>query len=396
MSVQLLPARPPAASVDRSKERRGHLSQVDLVRVVTFASVIAVHTISETSDPYNIMSQSALSLLHFTRSVFFFLTGFVLVYTYRDRALAVGKFWRRRVALVGIPYLVWTVAYFGLAQVGSQPLSTSDAVDTLWQDIYRGTGWYHLYFLMVSLQFYILFPLVMRLLRATKGHHGLVLAVSAAAQFGVTMALTYLPEPNADSLLGKLWANDGTLVTSYQFYLVAGCVAAFHYETFQGWIRANSRLILWLLFGSMVFAETWYFVGVFSGTDPWEATGVLQPEMIPWFCAVVLGLYLMGSRWSERHGEGSLSRKLVAAASTRSFGVFLVHPAFIWLFAYLGDGWFAANMSPFAYTLATYVFAIACSLVFVEIVIHTPLSKVLIGREQMSLPRRPVLKPANI
>jgi len=31
--------------------------------------------------------------------VFFFLTGFVLVYTYRRRPLAPGNFWRRRMSL---------------------------------------------------------------------------------------------------------------------------------------------------------------------------------------------------------------------------------------------------------------------------------------------------------
>ncbi|AHH94696.1 acyltransferase [Kutzneria viridogrisea] len=387
MSTQLLPARPPAASTSEVKPaRRGHLDQVDLVRVVTFSAVIAVHTISETSDPYNIGAGSLLSLLHFTRSVFFFLTGFVLVFTYRNRPLAAGKFVRRRLALVGIPYLVWTLAYFGIAQVGAQPLTSGEAVSTLWEDVYRGIGWYHLYFLMVSMQFYVLFPLFMKVLRATRRYHALLLGGSLALQVGVTAALTYLPEPDPNSLLGQVWANEGTLLTSYQFYLVAGCVAAFHYERFQGWIRDNSRLVLWLLLGSMVFAEGWYFTGVLSGVDPWAATGVLQPEMIPWFCAVVLGLYLLGSVWSERRRPGGLSGRLVSAASTRSFGVFLVHPAFIWLFGRIGDGWFAQNLSPFANTLATYAFAIACSLVFVEVVIHTPLSKILIGREQLPLP----------
>ena len=87
MSVQMLPAAPAAQA--KAKAGKGHLNQVDLVRVLTFASVIAVHVITYTNDGANVTAYGALTLLHFTRSVFFFLTGFVLVYTYRKRPLAV-------------------------------------------------------------------------------------------------------------------------------------------------------------------------------------------------------------------------------------------------------------------------------------------------------------------
>ena len=34
------------------------------------------------------------------------------------------------------------------------------------------TGYYQLYFLLVIMQFYLVFPLVLVLLRRTRGHHG--------------------------------------------------------------------------------------------------------------------------------------------------------------------------------------------------------------------------------
>jgi len=87
MSVQLLPAAPAAKAT--AKAGKGHLNQVDLVRVLTFASVIAVprHHVHQRRAPTSPPTGRS-TLLHFTRSVFFFLTGFVLVYTYRRRPLA--------------------------------------------------------------------------------------------------------------------------------------------------------------------------------------------------------------------------------------------------------------------------------------------------------------------
>lgn len=391
MSVQLLPAAPAAKAT--AKAGKGHLNQVDLVRVLTFASVIAVHVITYTNDGANVTAYGALTLLHFTRSVFFFLTGFVLVYTYRRRPLATGTFWRRRMSLVGIPYLIWTAFYFGiLQQIGMTPLSTAEFLDDLWGCIYKGLGWYHLYFLLVSLQFYILFPFVLAVLKATVRHHRKILVGSLVVQVGISLAETYLPAPSdPDSLFGQLWANDGTIVVTYQFFLLAGCVAAFHYEAFQAWITAHSKLIWWGLAGSATLALTWYGVNLAYGHTPGDATGVLQPEMLPWYGFVVLALYLVGSRWADRQRTGSRWQRIVAAASQRSFGVFLVHPAMLWVFLNEFDMWFPNNIPQgLPLTLSAYVFAVITSLIFVEIVIRTPLAKVLIGRDRIRRAPKPV------
>jgi len=397
MSVQLLPAAPAAKAT--AKAGKGHLNQVDLVRVLTFASVIAVHVITYTNDGANVTAYGALTLLHFTRSVFFFLTGFVLVYTYRRRPLAPGNFWRRRMSLVGIPYLIWTAFYFGvLQQVGMSPLPMGEFIDNLWGSIYKGLGWYHLYFLLVSLQFYILFPFVLSVLKRTVRHHKTILVGSLALQVGLSLAETYLPAPSdPNSLLGQLWSNDGTLVITYQFFLLAGCVVAFHYEAFQAWISSHSRLIWWGLAGSAALALTWYGVNLAYGHTPGDATGVLQPEMLPWYCFVVLALYLVGSRWAARQQAGSRSQRLVAAASQRSFGVFLVHPAMLWVFLNEFGQWFPNHIPQgLPLTVSAYVFAVVTSLIFVEIVIRTPLAKVLIGRARIRRPRPVPAEPQPV
>ncbi|MFC0435718.1 acyltransferase [Kutzneria buriramensis] len=397
MSVQVLPAATQAKAP--GKAGKGHLNQVDLVRVLTFASVIMVHVITYTNDGANVTAYGVLALLHYTRSVFFFLTGFVLVYTYRKRPLASGTFWRRRMALVGIPYVIWTAFYFGIIQqVGQPDLPVAQFLDYLWGCIYKGVGWYHLYFLLVSLQFYILFPFVLAVLKATVRHHKKILIGSAILQVGISLAETYLPAPSdPDSTLGQLWTNDGTIVFSYQFFLLAGCLAAFHYEAFQAWITSHAKLIWWGLGLSSAFALTWYGVNIAYGHAPGDATGVLQPEMLPWYAFVVLAMYLTGSRWAARQETGSRSQRIVAAASQRSFGVFLVHPAMLWVFLNKFDMWFPNHIPQGLYlTLAAYAFAVVTSLIFVEIVIRSPLAKVLIGRERIRRAPKPTPVPVAV
>jgi peptidoglycan/LPS O-acetylase OafA/YrhL len=84
---------------------RGYLHQVDVVRLLTFGSVIAVHSIASTTAPNDGTARGVLMLLHFTRATFFVITGFVLFHSNYRRDLDLGRFWRRRFLLIGVPYV---------------------------------------------------------------------------------------------------------------------------------------------------------------------------------------------------------------------------------------------------------------------------------------------------
>ncbi len=94
-------------TVQRSVQRRGHVYEADVVRVLTFACVIAVHTISHTEPATSIPANGFEMLLHFTREAFFCLTGFVLLHQSlgRARPLPTLTFWRRRLLAVCVPYI---------------------------------------------------------------------------------------------------------------------------------------------------------------------------------------------------------------------------------------------------------------------------------------------------
>lgn len=65
------------------------------------------------------------------------------------------------------------------------------------------TGYYQLYFLLVIMQFYLVFPLVLLLLRRTGNHHGLVVAVAALAQVALTIAMHWNLLPAVISSPGR-------------------------------------------------------------------------------------------------------------------------------------------------------------------------------------------------
>ena len=112
-------------------------------------------------------------LLHFSRTAFFFLTAFVLTYSEIHRPRPVREFWAPAYLEIGVPYLVWTGIYWVFSMIVGN--SWDQAWSLLWN--YLVFGYYQLYFVVVLLQLYLVFPLLLRLLRASK-HHVAVMVVS--------------------------------------------------------------------------------------------------------------------------------------------------------------------------------------------------------------------------
>jgi peptidoglycan/LPS O-acetylase OafA/YrhL len=307
--------------------RRPHLDAVDLVRVAMIAGVIAVHVVAYTTNPQDVVVGAANALLHVNREVFFFLTAFVLCYSYGSRhGWSLTSFWKRRYLFVGVPYLAWSLLYFVADGGPYRPWSAP--AHRLLADLLTGTARYHLYFLLVTMEIYAAFPLLLWLLRVTRRHHGLLLAVSLAVQTAFTGTLHYLRDaaPHAPGLLGAWMRNPDPVVFSYQLYLVAGGIAALHLEELAAWVRDHRRTVRLLVAGGLAAGLASYvFDHVAGGMDAAAAGEVFQPMMAVTTAASVLGLFALGVRWADRGPQRRL-RRVVRAGSDATFGVYLAHP----------------------------------------------------------------------
>jgi peptidoglycan/LPS O-acetylase OafA/YrhL len=371
-------AGPPAG---HRRERTPHVYSVDLVRVLTFAAVIMVHTICTVNPLDSRPGGAAVILLHFTREAFFFLTGFVLVHRYRDVGVRPGRFWRRRFLLVGVPYLVWSLIYSAIG-LAAAPLPVGVATRTVLVSLATGSAWFHLYFLLVSLQFYLLFPAVQWFLRVTRGHHRLLLTVSLVLQVVTYQVLNEL-DRGGQSVTLLLYA--GSCVLTYQFFPLLGGAVALHRPVVEAWLRGHRGWVTAAVLVTGVTSEACYFWSLHRGTGAELASDVFQPIVIAWSGATVAGLYLVGLIWSDRRRGGRASR-LVEWAADRSFGVFLVHPVILWAFTAAGPASPSARIGSPVNNAVVYLAAVIGSLLIVEGLRRTPLSLSMTGK-QRSRPR---------
>ncbi|MCH4249599.1 MAG: acyltransferase [Microbacteriaceae bacterium] len=363
-----------------------HLYSVDVVRILTFACMIGVHVTSHTSSDTDLPLNTLLGLLHFTREVFFALSAFVLVLSYLYRPRPMRAFLPKRFLLVGVPYMVWSVIYF-IALLIRYPthMSVWGNIGYFFVVLVTGQAWYHLYFLLVTMQVYLLLPTILWLIRRTRGHHLLLLA--GAAVFQLSLMAYYMYGRHIPHWIA---GSEKVVFLSYVFVILLGAVTADHAASVFGWVTTHRGTIAWIVAGTGaltlgVFAiQHWVF-----GMSLYKSGTPLQPIIVIWGVAVALGFLGFGSWWAERRQEGSLSARTVAFASDISFGVYLVHPLVLWILLSVGPGshdWVPELIPSPWLTIVTYAVVVAVSVGFVAVARRTPLSLPLAGRRR----RRPV------
>jgi len=382
MSAPVAAGRGVATAAEAKADR--HVHEIDIVRILTFACVIGVHTTSAVNVASNPVSNGLEMLLHFTRESFFFITGFVLMHQYGSRRYDVGRFYRRRLLLVGGPYLAWSLIYAAWRPV-VEPVSWTHQLTSLPYQLLIGSAWYHLYFLLVSLQIYLLFPLISRLVNATRRHHLALLTISAVLQLAWLAELAYAP--SFHGWAARMDAHEDIYVWNYQFWILLGAVTACHRHRVLGWVARHRAVIVALVLAGTALALGWYCAGMLAGKDPITASTVLQPVMVPWSMAAVAGLVAIGTSWRERRRPGRL-QAAVNWASDRSFGIYLVHPLLLSMLLGAAHHTVQRHVANPQLTVLVYAFVVLAAVGVTEVLRRVPGSLILTGRPKVA-PRRP-------
>jgi peptidoglycan/LPS O-acetylase OafA/YrhL len=356
---------------------RQRLDQVDAMRPVKQVGVISTHALIFFSPAYAAAaSNAALLLLHVSREAFFFISACMLTYAYMNLGRTdLRRFYWRRFVSVGIPYLCWTLIYFFWGFRDTNYASVSAALAHLGHLLV--TGYYQLYFLLVIMQFYLVFPLVLALLRRTRGHHGLVIAVTALAQLGICIVTHW-------NLLPKVmvtYAQEDSL--EYPLYLIGGGVVAFHLHEVDRWVRRNAHLVMALTLLAAIFAEAVYYLAehgvtsvLGSGSDPF------QPSVIPFNVGAIACVYLIGVALVQPWRSPRV-RAWVRSGSDNSYGIYLTQLLFI---TSLSDHHWIRLTRVVSWPLVivlTVVIVYACAVVLTSLLARTPLAVPLTGRKQV-------------
>ncbi|MCP2332340.1 MULTISPECIES: acyltransferase [Actinoalloteichus] len=395
------PLAKPAAPTGKDGRRRNY--SIDFMRVVLFSCVVMVHAVGTINYGPDIDRQMAgLSMLmHYTRYGFVFITVFVLFLGYYHRDTKATTFWRRRFGLVVLPYLLWSIIYSVweplVRSADPWPGWQAVAYDTVLQ-IVKGDAKYHLYFLLISMQIYLLFPALRWLVRKTTGHHGKLLCGAIAIQLAAMLWVTVLPGPQHPALV-LLHQHVWKLFPMYVLFAAMGALAAVHFDRAHSWVTRNWVLMLPVILLGFGISTGVYLYRSGQGVAPHLAASAQHPSMLAWAVVSIIALYLVASAWNERRGDGrGLVGRAVDLGAIRAFGVYAAHPILIDVLHRVGFGSWLFETFPNSTLVRSSLLVLATfaiTLVVVEVLLRSPLSKLLVARPRQPIRKRQEPEPAR-
>lgn len=324
----------------------------------TSSAVVAVQN-SWVRDAY--VALNAFSL--FCVPAFIFLTGFVLFYNYAGRPMSwsgLGAFYVKRLKQLVVPY-IWVSLGYELAASALKHRSwePSDMLGRFGKHALNGGAYPHLYYVIITIQLYALFPLLLLVFRKLR----LPAAAAVPLGFAVQWAF-YLLHLNVWHLEAK-----GSWSLTYFAAFLLGAYGGMRPNALKSWLgigeqsRGRGGKLRFALGAALWLAAAAGFLRMHVA----YRSGGAVPEGY-WFeigynlFTLMTTLMLLGA--CIQLGNGRKARKPAAALAdlgALSFGIYLVHPFFLLLYHRHPP----ASATPLIYHLWTaggFVFALGASL----------------------------------
>ncbi|MGF9714894.1 acyltransferase [Paenibacillus naphthalenovorans] len=296
------------------------LLELDVVRAIAILAVLIIHSTSDATVELPIGSGSqamylALNKLsNFAVPVFIIVSGIVLFYKYQGESFGgkqVLQFYVKRVKHVLFPYVLWSLFYY----LYNQWIFDRENLYMDWSRFADLLPWaeasYHLYFMVIIVQFYLLFPLMMWLCRFAWFRRSLIwigLVIQA-----VFYSYNHWVEP--------INHMPSLCVNYFSMFTLGGWIGL-HYETFAAWLRRHAA---WVLPAAVVIGCSFLGLFMLEGRTSIVLDGAWY-HVLFFVYAAFAGLSLIRLGQLLIRFAMPAARALMALGAV-SFGIYLIHPA---------------------------------------------------------------------
>lgn len=373
-----------------ARPQRRYLHEIDFMRVFFTFGVLLNHTVNTFTSAMDSGSAAYTTLrslrvmFHYTRMGFIFISGVVLTMAYFNKH-DWPTFFRKRYNGSIWPYLIWNALLIALTIVaGTASYGWSAFGHHYLLSIEHGSN-YYLYYMLLVMQLYLLFPAVLWLLHRFEGHHNVLLGISLALQLLLVAFVKYV-QPQLDTTNWPYWFKATTInIFAYQFYFMLGAYFALHYHQVYAWLNRHIKLITVLAammaVGMILYFRIWDQQVLGLDTD--AATSLHQPY-IALYDTVMLGfLFWVGKRYAAWHNAGRMPAWLATFfrnAAKVSFGIYLCQIAGLLLLGRILAALQLADWMLFLLVPVGWVFVGACSFAIAWFCYKVAPFGILIGR----------------
>ncbi|WP_210364213.1 acyltransferase [Bacillus sp. REN3] len=301
---------------ETAKPSKKYIFEIHFLRAFACLAVVGVH-VSAThygmnGETWNGFTYFINQIGRFGTPIFAVISGFLLFYQVKRRGFQLGSFIRSRFSKILLPFLIWSLAYrFLLYHYDHQELG---APSTELAKILTGESFYHLYFVAIVVQFYLVFPILQKIFNTQT-----LLLIFTVVSLVISYNL-YGFDPGLEGKWGE-WLAGKSFMPIWLFYFAFGGFMAYFWDGIVSFAskRPWKMLVLSLLVTAGAVVE--YKVNGYVSNR--RLTNLIN---IPLLCIAVVGIYPLLSRLG-------LVKKTLTIIGQYSMGIYLIHPMILYLMA---------------------------------------------------------------
>lgn len=213
-------------------------NEIAFINVILCMMVIFIHTASELITKQEIGSAGYIAAFIPWRISSFAVHGFIFLSGLKlnlKNEIKYVSFYLKRVTTVIIPYIIWVAAYYIYFCVNHY---FEFDISELGGYIIRGDLSAHFYFVIVIVQFYLLFPLWRKLFKTLPPSAVLPVAamITIASQMYITDAVSKYIGIQLPDFTDKVF-------TSYLFDWAVGCYCGLYYDKFISGLKSHRKAV---------------------------------------------------------------------------------------------------------------------------------------------------------
>ncbi|KZD71972.1 acyltransferase [Bacillus cereus] len=298
------------------------LPEITCLRAIAILSVVWIHVSSFfiTDNSWGYLATNRWNL--YSVPCFMLVSGIVLTYSSTLREFNASKFYTKRIFSVLVPYVAFSIFYTVFSQTISRQINLFSVegfysfleITTLSIFLQEG-AYYHLYFMYIIIQFYLLFPIWFKMLS-----NKLFRITSIPLAYGIQLLFQkFYP---ALTIEHPLLPSPSAIMFNYLFIFAVGCSLGYSY------LKVRSRI-------NWIWVSIFTIISIFLSYDfitkinsRWETSKNLEPTSFEytWF-TITISITLLMVLITLSKSIGNL--KFLRLLGNESFSVYLFHPFFL-------------------------------------------------------------------
>ncbi|WP_077623369.1 acyltransferase [Sediminibacillus massiliensis] len=290
--------------------------EMNFIRAIACLCVVMVHITAShytlNGSSFNWATLSLNQLARFGTPAFAILSGFLLYNQAINRGFTLKRFISSRFTKIVVPFIIWSFVYLFVRSYSFPWTENGVSTKDFLYSFLVGDSYYHLYFIIVVVQFYILFPI----LQLAKSKKSLITLTLIA--FFLNYFFMEQPFEIGSGLINSFF-KDRASIFYWLFYFVFGGLMVHFWSPLVLWIKKNATFSVML--GVIVTIFTIYEYSTFGF---YSSTRITNMFNLPILFVSGTGLYFLMERWGKL-------RSYIVQLGNLSMGVYLVHPLIIYI-----------------------------------------------------------------